>query len=114
MMFHPVRFGLFIPYDENSRVSHFTRFALQSVPKSRVELCNAAIANADGLLVVGSSLAVHSAYRHVRAASKLGIPVCILNVGETRAEKDELPGVLKIEAPAGSTLREVAQRLTVD
>jgi NAD+-dependent protein deacetylase sirtuin 4 len=90
----------------------FMRVA-QSVPTGRVALCNAAIENADGLLVVGSSLAVHSAYRHVRTASKLGISVCILNVGETRAETEKLPGILKIEAPAGSTLAQVVQRLKV-
>ena len=53
--------------------------------------------------MVGSSLAVHSAFRHVRAACKQGTPVAILNVGETRAEVEGL-NVLKIEAPAGPTL----------
>ena len=54
--------------------------------------------------MVGSSLAVHSAYRHVRAASQKGIPIAILNVGETRAEAEGLDGVTKLEAPAGDTL----------
>lgn len=53
--------------------------------------------------MVGSSLAVHSAFRHVRAAYQQGIPVAILNVGETRAEVEGLE-VLKLEAPAGPTL----------
>jgi NAD-dependent deacetylase sirtuin 4 len=52
---------------------------------------------------VGSSLAVHSAYRHVRAACQQGIPVAILNVGETRPEVEGLD-VLKLEAPASATL----------
>jgi NAD-dependent deacetylase sirtuin 4 len=60
------------------------------------------------LLVVGSSLAVHSAFRHVRAASKLGVPIAILNVGGTRAEAEGLD-VLKIEAPTGQTLEGVAK-----
>jgi NAD-dependent deacetylase sirtuin 4 len=74
-----------------------------NVPLDRVELCKAAVDQADGILVVGTSLAVHSAYRHVRAALQKGIPVAILNVGETRVERDG-ERVLKIEAPAGSTL----------
>jgi len=78
-----------------------------TVPKTRVAQCRAAVDNADGILVVGSSLAVHSAYRHIRAANQKGIPIAVLNVGETRAEKEGLD-VLKIEAPAGSTLGGVA------
>jgi NAD-dependent deacetylase sirtuin 4 len=79
-----------------------------SVPRNRVELCNAAVSASDGILVVGTSLAVHSAYRHVRAATQRGTPVCILNVGETRAEIDGLPGIIKVEAPVGATLSGVA------
>jgi NAD-dependent deacetylase sirtuin 4 len=74
-----------------------------TVPKHRVERCRAAVDAADGLLCVGSSLAVHSAYRFVRHAQRNGIPIAILNVGETRAETEGLD-VLKIEAPAGPTL----------
>ncbi|CAJ1966687.1 unnamed protein product [Cylindrotheca closterium] len=75
-----------------------------SVPKSRVRLFEEAVKAADGLLVVGTSLAVHSAYRHVRAANSLGISTAIVNVGETRAEAEGLENILKIEAPAGDTL----------
>jgi len=81
-----------------------------TVPSSRVALCRAAVEASDGVLVVGSSLAVHSAFRHVRAAAQLDIPVAILNVGETRAEQEGLD-VLKIEAPAGRTLDLVASHL---
>ncbi|KAL3935317.1 MAG: hypothetical protein SGBAC_009145 [Bacillariaceae sp.] len=75
-----------------------------TVPKSRVRLIEEAVRAADGLLIVGTSLAVHSAYRHVRAASSLGIPTAIVNVGETRAEAEGIDNILKIEAPAGDTL----------
>lgn len=75
-----------------------------TVPKHRVKLCEEAVKGADGVLVVGSSLAVHSAYRHVRAASLSGIPIAVVNVGETRAEAEELDHILKVEAPAGDTL----------
>jgi NAD+-dependent protein deacetylase sirtuin 4 len=82
-----------------------------NVPPHRVKLFQAAVDNCDGLLVVGSSLAVHSAFRHVKSAHKQGIPVAILNVGETRAEIEQL-NVLKIEAPAGLTLKQLANIFT--
>lgn len=75
-----------------------------TVPKSRVRLFEEAVKAADGLLVIGTSLAVHSAFRHVKAASNLGISTAIVNVGETRAEAEGLDHILKIEAPAGDTL----------
>ena len=81
-----------------------------TVPRHRVETVKAAVTVADGLLVVGSSLAVHSAFRHVRAAVQLKIPVAILNVGPTRAEIEGLD-VLKVEAPAGETLSRLAKAL---
>ena len=79
-----------------------------SVPKNRVARCTAAVDAADGILVVGSSLAVHSAFRHIRAAHQKGTPIAILNVGETRAELEGLT-CTKIEAPAGPTLSLVAK-----
>jgi NAD-dependent deacetylase sirtuin 4 len=82
-----------------------------TVPKHRVTICQQAVEDCDGILVVGSSLAVHSAFRHVRAASKRGISVAILNVGDTRAEAEGLEGLTKIEAPIGDTLEKCAQLL---
>lgn len=83
-----------------------------TVPKNRVLRTQAAFDAADGILVVGSSLAVHSAFRHVRAASQNhNTPVLILNVGETRAEREGLDHLLKIEAPAGPTLASFANLL---
>jgi NAD-dependent deacetylase sirtuin 4 len=82
-----------------------------TVPVARVAQVAAAVDACDGLLVVGSSLAVHSAFRHVRAASKNGTPIAILNVGETRAESEKIPEILKIDAPAGATLSRLASCL---
>ncbi|GKY95270.1 hypothetical protein MPSEU_000489200 [Mayamaea pseudoterrestris] len=82
-----------------------------TVCSSRVALVSAAVDACDGLLVVGSSLAVHSAFRHCRSACQRGIPVAILNVGETRAETEGLPGILKLVSPAGPTLAAVADKL---
>lgn len=80
-----------------------------SVPKHRVALCRDAVAVADAVLVIGSSLAVHSANRHVVAAHQAGKGIAVLNVGPTRA--DQLEGVLSLAAPAGPTLSAVAERL---
>ena len=81
-----------------------------SVPRHRVERCYAAVDASDGLLCIGSSLAVHSAYRFVLHAAKQKIPIAILNVGETRAEVNQLD-VLKIEAPASQTLSALVEKL---
>jgi NAD-dependent SIR2 family protein deacetylase len=65
---------------------------------------------ADALLVVGSSLTVWSGYRLVRAAREAGKPVYILNIGPTRADDD---ATLKVEAPAGMGLRQIAAGMGV-
>ena len=57
--------------------------------------------SARALLVVGSSLAVYSAYRLAKASRDLGI----VTVGPTRA--DDLAGV-KLEARAGDVLSRLA------
>jgi NAD+-dependent protein deacetylase sirtuin 4 len=79
-----------------------------SVPKHRVARCRAAVEASDGLLCIGTSLAVHSAFRFVKAAANSGVPIAILNVGETRAEAEGLD-CLKIEAPIGSVLTHVVK-----
>ncbi|MFB3130436.1 MAG: hypothetical protein ACE1Y7_12195, partial [Lysobacteraceae bacterium] len=43
-------------------------------------------AQADAVLVVGSSLMVYSGFRFVKAAAKAGLPVAALNRGRTRAD----------------------------
>lgn len=82
-----------------------------SVPSHRVTRCRAAVEASDGLLCIGTSLSVHSAFRYARLATSTGTEVCILNVGETRAEAEGLPGVTKIEAPIGRTLEGLLERL---
>jgi NAD-dependent SIR2 family protein deacetylase len=73
----------------------------EQVPKTRVEAAFARLAEADALLVVGSSLMVWSGYRFVRAARAADKPVAAVNLGRTRADA-ELD--LKIEAPCGPLL----------
>ena len=57
-----------------------------SVPKTRVAKCNEAVASADAVLAVGSSLQVFSGYRFCRLAGQLGKPLAIINPGSTRAD----------------------------
>ena len=73
----------------------------ESVPAETVEFVMARVAEADALLVVGSSLTVWSGYRFVRAAAGHAQPIAILNIGPTRA--DALAG-LKVEARVGEIL----------
>ena len=58
----------------------------ENVPKDRVQRSYDAVESADALLVAGSSLAVLSGLRFVRHASKLGMPVVIVNRGTTRGD----------------------------
>ena len=57
-----------------------------TVPGERVQACREAVARADALLVVGSSLQVFSGFRFCRQAQKLEKPLAILNPGTTRAD----------------------------
>jgi NAD-dependent SIR2 family protein deacetylase len=59
----------------------------ETVPAERVSAAYAALASADAVLVVGSSLAVFSGYRFVRRAADLGKPIVIVNSGATRADR---------------------------
>ena len=60
----------------------------ENVPRARVHDAMSAVAEADALLVVGSSLMVYSGYRFVLAARALGRPVAALNRGRTRADAE--------------------------
>lgn len=79
-----------------------------NVPRTRVDAAFAALDDADALLVVGSSLMVYSGYRFARQAARDGKPIACLNLGRTRA--DDLY-TLKVEAPIGQTLTQLAARL---
>jgi NAD+-dependent protein deacetylase sirtuin 4 len=66
----------------------------------------------DGVLVVGSSLEVFSAYRFVDRAATLTRPIAIVNMGETRAERAGLRTIqYKSEANCAVLLQEVADRV---
>jgi NAD+-dependent protein deacetylase sirtuin 4 len=76
----------------------------EPVPASTVAQAYAAVAGADTLLVVGSSLMVYSGYRFVRAACERGLPVALVNLGTTRADAQVL---LKVEAKCGDVLEQL-------
>ncbi len=80
----------------------------ESVPAARVENAYAALALADALLVVGSSLMVYSGYRFVRDACERELPVAIINRGRTRAD-DQV--AVKVDALCGPVLERLEQHL---
>jgi NAD-dependent SIR2 family protein deacetylase len=73
----------------------------ESVPRDRVDRAYALVDAARCLLVLGSSLTVMSGYRFVLHASRLGVPVAVVNQGPTRG--DALATV-KLDAPLGEVL----------
>jgi NAD-dependent SIR2 family protein deacetylase len=80
----------------------------ESVPLPRVEASYALVERAGLLLVLGSSLMVMSGRRFVVRATKLGIPVAIVNQGATR---EDARAALTIDAPLGKVLPYLASRV---
>ena len=80
----------------------------ENVPKARVAGCYQALAGADGVLVVGSSLMVFSGYRFCLAAAEMGKKVALVNRGKTRA--DDMAH-LKVEGDCGDVLQDLLRRL---
>ena len=80
----------------------------EAVPPGAVAAAYAALADADALLVAGSSLMVYSGYRFVRAACERGLPVAVVNLGTTRADAQVS---LKVEARCGEALERLAETL---
>ena len=81
----------------------------ESVPKAIVQQAFSLVADAEALLVAGSSLTVFSGYRFVRHAAALGIPVAIVNRGPTRG--DDLAAV-KVDGGCSELLTLVSEELT--
>ena len=80
----------------------------ENVPRDRYAHACESLANADALLVAGSSLMVYSGFRFVRLAYEAGLPIAIVNRGRTRG--DDL-AELKIEDDVGSRLTEAVAAL---
>ena len=79
----------------------------ENVPRERVAAVRAALAEADALLVAGSSLMVYSGYRFVEDAVAAGKPVAAVNIGRTRADAVL---TLKVEREVGAALAALASR----
>jgi len=73
----------------------------ENVPRDRVENAQSALAGADAMLVVGSSLMVYSGFRFARMAHERSLPLAILTRGVTRA--DAL-ATLKLDADCETVL----------
>jgi NAD-dependent SIR2 family protein deacetylase len=80
----------------------------ETVPRPRVDTCFELLERSQALLVLGSSLTVMSGYRFVLRAAKLGIPVGVVNLGPTRGDAKT---DVRVDAPLGVVLPELAQRL---
>lgn len=82
-----------------------------SVPVVNVQNAMQQADACDGLLVIGSSLEVYSAYRLVDRVAKRGVPIAIINMGETRAERSGLPIALKAEVKCSLLMEQVSRQL---
>ena len=78
------------------------------IPPSDGALARGLISSAGALLIVGSSLVVNSGIRLLDAAVRRGLPVVIVNRGETRGDTR---ATVKIDAGASATLATLAERL---
>ena len=77
-----------------------------NVPSATKDFCCQKLEESDCLLVLGSSLFVYSGYRFALLAKDLGIPLVILNIGQTRA--DHLADV-KVDGICSHALRKVEE-----
>ena len=78
----------------------------ETVPPERVAASFSLVERSRVLLVLGSSLKVMSGHRFVLRAAKLGIPVAIVNQGETRGDPH---ASLKVELPLGPSLTSLVE-----
>lgn len=85
-----------------------------NVPSTIVQGIYEQVNNSDGLLIIGTSLEVFSAYRFVERANSLGIPIVIVNQGPTRAERNHLENIImKIDGNCSIIMKDVVNFLSV-
>lgn len=82
----------------------------ESVPKERVAQAFSLVEAAEALLVAGSSLTVFSGYRFVRHAAAAGMPIAIINRGQTRGDAQ---ATVKVEGGCSELLTLLAGELPV-
>lgn len=76
----------------------------ENVPDARYAAARDALAAADALLVAGSSLMVFSGFRFVQQAHAAGLPVAIVNRGQTRGDGF---AALKVAGDVSAILKQV-------
>lgn len=76
----------------------------EQVPKERVNLAEAKVAEAEAVLVAGSSLTVNSGLRLVKQAVSQQKPVVVVNLGPTKADSF---ANIRINSSTSLTLREI-------
>lgn len=96
------------PHCGGERMKPDVVFFGENVAPATAAKAMAQVQNADGLLVVGSSLMAYSAFRLCRAVADQGKPLIAINLGKTRA--DDLLN-LKLEASCEVLLPELTLRL---
>ncbi|XP_076624121.1 NAD-dependent protein deacylase Sirt4 [Colletes latitarsis] len=79
-----------------------------NVPRQIVESVKYNVKYSDSLLVLGSTLTTYSGYRIALQANEIGIPIAILNIGETRA--DSLANI-KMEGRCGDVLTRICRMI---
>lgn len=80
----------------------------ENVAREVVDAAFATLSEGDALLVVGTSLAVFSGFRFVRAAAERGMPIAIVNQGPTRGDPH---ASVRVSGRAGEVLSELAAGL---
>ncbi len=96
------------PYCDGQRLKPDVVFFGENVAPHTAAKALASVTEADGLLVVGSSLMAYSAFRLCKTINEQGKPLIAINIGKTRA--DELLD-LKIEMSCEVLLPELVERL---
>jgi NAD-dependent SIR2 family protein deacetylase len=76
----------------------------EQVPAARVQESQGAVDAAEAVLVAGTSLTVNSGLRLIKRAQKRGIPIVIVNLGETRGDQ---MATLKIPGSTSELLKEI-------
>ena len=79
------------------------------VPRPRVRRTMERVDQAQALLVLGSSLAVHSGWRYVARAVSADKPVVIVNIGPTRGDKQ---ATVRLEGDLSVLVPELLDRLS--
>jgi len=76
----------------------------ESVPRDRVARCFEIVERSRALVVLGSSLTVMSGRRFVLHATKIGLPVAIVNQGATRSDA---VATITVDGPLGQIMTSV-------